>query len=196
MWVVKLSGELADEEGLAGWLSELVILGGGRVVIVPGCWSSAAFVWERQHNWGFDDVTGANMLALARAQYGLLMHALAPDLIPAITADDIRATLQAGRVAVWMPFSLVRKEPDDLTHMDLSSDCVAAWLASHLNAERLILIKSAAFDASASLEQHVRQGILDERFGQYLSAATCPVDLMHKNDVKRMRNLLLSGTTS
>lgn len=195
MWVVKLSGELADEGDLAKWLAELVDLGGGRVVIVPGCWSSAAFVWERQRLWGFDELTGANMLALARAQYGLLMHAVAPELIPAVTADDIRAALQSGRVAVWMPLALIRKNPDELTHIDLSSDCVAAWLASHLNAERLVLIKSARFDANASLEQHVDQGILDERFGQYLATASCPIDLMHKDELKRMRNLLLCGTT-
>lgn len=195
MWVVKLAGGLAQEPALGEWLSELMTLGGGRIVIVPGRWSSAEFVRTLQQDWQLDDLSAYNMMVLARAQYGVLMNGLAPDLVPAVTAEDIRAVLQRGGVAVWMPFSLMRQDIDEMANVDLSSDCVAAWLAAHLNAERLVLLKSRPFNPEATLAEQVRDGILDERFSRYLSTAACPVDLMHKYDVARMRALLLNGAT-
>lgn len=194
MWIVKLAGSLAEEPAISEWLSELVNLGGGRVVIVPGRWGSAAFVRELQLSWQFDDLSAYNMMVLARAQYGVFMNGLAPDLIPAVTADEIRSVLHRGGVAVWMPFPLLRQEADEMADVDLSSDCVAAWLAAHLNAERLVLVKSRPFRSDATLAQHLHDGVLDERFGRYLSTAACPVDLVQKDDIDRMRALLLNGS--
>ncbi len=193
MWVIKLGGGLAQDPILDEWLAQLTTLGGGRAVVVPGRGCSAGFVRELQLQWQFDDLVAHNMLVLARAQYGLLMGGLAPALAPAIGAADIRGILQRGGVALWMPLSLMREQADEMAVPDMTSDCIAAWLAAHLNAERLILVKSRPINTEASIAQHIRDGVLDQRFARYARIAACPVDVLHKSEPQRLQSLLLNG---
>ncbi|AFK63173.1 aspartate/glutamate/uridylate kinase [Advenella kashmirensis WT001] len=196
MWVVKLDGALAHDDTLQDWVEELSTVGGGRVIIVPGRWHGADFVREMKARWSLDRLVTHNMLLLTGAQYGLLISSMAPQISPVLDARHVRQTLQRGGVALWMPLSLMRDIPDDLTDSTISSDSIAAWLATHLNAERLILVKTRPFFSNVNVAQHIRDGVLDEGFRKYADQLACPVTLLHKSELSRFHLMLLNGSSS
>ena len=192
MWVVKIGGSLSHDPALREWLTRLWEVGGGRVVIVPGGGDFADAVRQYQHEWHFDDLAAHNMCLLAMAQYAILMQGVVPELVLASNEDRIRRALRDGRVAVWVPPDLMRSTPDSMTNWDTTSDSLAAWLSSLLNAERLMIVKSCDVDASAPLEALAARGILDRRFPAYVRDANYIVEIFSKGDADVMRDRLLN----
>jgi aspartokinase-like uncharacterized kinase len=191
MWVVKIGGSLSHDPLLREWLTQLWELGGGRVVIVPGGGDFADKVRQYQSEWRFDDLAAHNMCLLAMTQYAILMQGVLPELMLAANEDRIRRALREGRVAVWVPTGLMRDTPDSMTNWDTTSDSLAAWLSTTLNAERLMVVKSCPVDADAPLETLAATGVLDSGFVNYVSEANYVVELFNKGDVGLMRDRLL-----
>jgi aspartokinase-like uncharacterized kinase len=191
MWVVKLGGSLNRDALLPQWLELLSTLGRGRVTVVPGGGAFADQAREAQAHWRFDDVAAHNMAVLAMAQTATMLHALSPGLQPAMRDAEIRRLLRWGRTALWVPLELLRDRPDELTSWDVSSDSLALWLARRLNAERLIVIKSCDVDAGQSLQQCTQSGVLDRRFASWAEGVAFPIDLVHREDLPRVRSLLI-----
>jgi aspartokinase-like uncharacterized kinase len=192
MWVVKIGGSLSHDPALREWLTRLWEVGGGRVVIVPGGGDFADAVRQYQHEWQFDDLAAHNMCLLAMAQYAILMQGVVPELVLASNEDRIRRALRDGRVAVWVPTDLMRATPDSMTNWDTTSDSLAAWLSTLLNAERLMIVKSCDVDADAPLETLAAKGIVDRRFPAYVRDANYIVEIFSKGDVAVMRDRLLN----
>jgi aspartokinase-like uncharacterized kinase len=192
MWVVKIGGSLSHEPTLRHWLAELCEIGGGRVVIVPGGGDFADKVRQYQNEWRFDDLAAHNMCLLAMTQYALLMQGVLPELVLASSEAKIRRTLRDGHVAVWVPTALMRDTPDAMSNWDTTSDSLAAWLSTMLNAERLILVKSCPIAADDPLETLAEAGVVDCRFVEYVNDANYVVELFDRNNVALMRDRLLN----
>ncbi|MGF6573456.1 Amino acid kinase family protein [Paraburkholderia fungorum] len=193
MWVVKIGGSLSHESTLRHWLTELGEVGGGRVVIVPGGGDFADKVRQYQSEWRFDDLAAHNMCLLAMTQYALLMQGVVPELVLASSEAKIRRTLRDGHVAVWVPTALMRDTPDAMSNWDTTSDSLAAWLSTMLNAERLIVVKSCPIAADDRLETLAAAGVVDCRFVDYVKDANYVVELLDKNSVALMRDRLLNS---
>ncbi|CAE6781345.1 hypothetical protein R69658_05265 [Paraburkholderia aspalathi] len=192
MWVVKIGGSLSHEPTLRQWLTELCEVGGGRVVIVPGGGDFADKVRQYQSEWRFDDLTAHNMCLLAMTQYAILMQGVLPELVLASSEAKIRRALRDGHVAVWMPTALMRDTPDAMSNWDTTSDSLAAWLSTMLNAERLIVVKSCPISEDERLETLAEAGVVDRRFVDYVNEANYVVDLFNKDNVALMRDRLLN----
>ncbi|CAG9269602.1 aspartate kinase [Paraburkholderia unamae] len=193
MWVVKIGGSLSHEPMLRQWLTELCEVGGGRIVIVPGGGDFADRVRQYQSEWRFDDLAAHNMCLLAMAQYALLMQGLLPELVLATSEAKIRRALRDGHVAVWVPTALMRETPDAMSNWDTTSDSLAAWLSTMLNAERLIVVKSCPLDGDEGLEALAASGVVDRRFVDYVREANYVVELFNKDHVELMRDRLLNA---
>jgi 5-(aminomethyl)-3-furanmethanol phosphate kinase len=192
MWVVKIGGSLSHDPALREWLTQLWEVGGGRVVIVPGGGDFADAVRQYQHEWRFDDLAAHNMCLLAMAQYAILMQGVVPELVLASNEDRIRRALRDGRVAVWIPTDLMRTTADGMTNWDTTSDSLAAWLSTSLNAERLMIVKSCAVASDASVEALAASGVVDARFPAYVRDANYVVEVLSKDDGSIMRDRLLN----
>jgi aspartokinase-like uncharacterized kinase len=192
MWVVKIGGSMSRDPVLKEWLVRLCQIGSGRVVIVPGGAAFADQVRAYHTYWRFGDLPAHNMAVLAMAQFGLLMQGLCPELMLAANDEMIRQTLRQARVAVWMPFEALRERPDELTRWSVTSDSLAAWLSGRLNAERLVLVKACEIDPGASIDQQIASGVVDAEFAAFTRAAAYPIDILNKNELARMRELLLA----
>jgi 5-(aminomethyl)-3-furanmethanol phosphate kinase len=192
MWVVKIGGSLSHDPSLRDWLTQLWEVGGGRVVIVPGGGDFADRVRVYQKEWAFDDLAAHNMCLLAMTQFALMMQGVLPDLVLASNEDMIRRTLRNGKVAVWMPIGLMSTTPNEMTNWDTTSDSLAAWLSTSLNAERLLVVKSCELAADTPLDALASAGVLDARFVEYVNDANYVVELFNKGDVALMRERLLN----
>jgi aspartokinase-like uncharacterized kinase len=193
MWVVKIGGSLSHDPSLRDWLTQLWELGGGRVVIVPGGGDFADRVRVYQKEWQFSDLAAHNMCLLAMTQYALMMQGVLPEFVLATNEDMIRRTLRNGKVAVWMPIGLMSATPNEMSNWDTTSDSLAAWLSTSLNAERLMLVKSCVVDSGRPLEVLASEGVLDARFVDYVNDANYVIELFNKGDVALMRERLLNS---
>ena len=192
MWVVKIGGSLSHDPALRGWLTELAEMGGGRVVIVPGGGDFADKVRQYQAEWRFNDLAAHNMCLLAMTQYALMMQGLAPELVLASSEAKVRRALRDGRVAIWVPTALMRDEPDAMSNWDTTSDSLAAWLSTMLNAERLIVVKSCPIELGEPIESLASSGIVDRRFLGYVKDANYLVEFFNKDDIERVHERLLN----
>jgi aspartokinase-like uncharacterized kinase len=190
--VVKIGGSLSHEPALRQWLIELCEVGGGRVVIVPGGGDFADKVRQYQSEWSFDDLAAHNMCLLAMTQYALLMQGVLPELVLASSEAKIRRALRDGHVAVWVPTALMRDTPDAMSNWDTTSDSLAAWLSTMLNAERLIVVKSCPISGNERLETLAAAGVVDRSFVDYVNEANYVVELFNKDNVELMRDRLLN----
>jgi 5-(aminomethyl)-3-furanmethanol phosphate kinase len=191
MWIVKIGGSLNSNPLLPAWLDLLAQCGGGRVTVVCGGGVFADEVRRAQRHWRLSDLSAHNMAVLAMAQTAYLMHGLSPALQLSRSHADIRRVLQTGGTALWLPFEMQRDQADANTNWEVSSDSIALELAQRLNAERLVVVKSCVIDPKASLAQLCEAGVVDARFAARSDGASFPIDVVHHDELGRVRALLL-----
>ena len=191
MWIVKIGGSLNTNPMLPAWLDLLAQCGGGRVTVVCGGGGFADEVRRAQSHWRLSDLSAHNMAVLAMAQTAYLMHGLNPGLQLARGKADIRRVLHKGGTALWLPFEMQRDQPDANTNWEVTSDSIALDLARRLNAERLVLVKSCEIEPKASLARLGETGIVDARFASLADGAAFPIDIVHHDELGRVRALLL-----
>jgi aspartokinase-like uncharacterized kinase len=187
MWVVKLGGSLARNGQLRPWIQILAGQGEGdgsdpssgtgpALAVVPGGGLFADRVREMQAFLGFDDLTAHRMAVLAMEQYGLMLAGLCPALVPVSSAAALLRAARRGDIPLWMPSRMVIERGDIPGLWEVTSDSLAAWLASYLKAKCLILVKSVdpVADDTQSKEQAAvplfalqERGIIDRAFAKF-----------------------------
>lgn len=179
MWVVKIGGSLQDSSSLVEWLDNLLTFGSGKVVIVAGGGKFADAVRQSQQKLGFDDSSAHKMALLAMEQYAHLLAGLAPKLRLVSDLKSINACLASERVAVWLPYEMVMREPEIAASWDVTSDGLAAWLAIQLQINSLILVKSAALPTDYSDPQElVELGLIDPFLADLLARSSLDTSWM------------------
>lgn len=181
--IVKLGGSLHDAPELPAWLNALAEAG-GRVVLVPGGGPFADQVRATQARLGFPDRVAHRMALLAMAQYGLMLCGLVPGLVPAASREEMLAILARGDTPVWLPEQLCLDNPEIPENWDVTSDSLAVWLAGHLGAEALALVKHATpggvWDAAAL----AREGLVDSAFPGFMARRPLALRLFGRNDAR------------
>ena len=164
LWVVKLGGSLAESPHLPRWLDALSQT---EAVIVPGGGPFADAVREAQACWGFDDHTAHHMAILAMRQYGLMLAGLNPKLMLAETQALYKHSSQAR---IWLPDPRELDQAGIPVSWDVTSDTLAAWLTTEIQAANLLLVKSVALKPTTSVyrfAQLLDQGWVDPVFEEY-----------------------------
>lgn len=183
MWVVKLGGSLLDTSELEAWLDIVSRYGDGKVVIVPGGGIFADAVRHAQQQTGVSDKVAHHMAVLAMDQYGVLMAGLNAKVVTAASELEIAERGWQHRGIVWLPSKMVCAEESIPASWDITSDSLAAWLAKTLNAEHLILVKSARpLEGQNSIEKLTSEGIVDPRFGDFIHRQNFKTWVLGKED--------------
>ena len=187
-WVVKLGGSLASTPELKKWLQVLAVHGRGRVIIVPGGGPFADQVRIAQQQWGFDDATAHKMAILAMEQYGLMLSRIETDLVVVHSLTDIKKALSSQRLALWFPAKMLFDSSELPLTWDITSDSIAAWLATKTNATNLLLVKHQASEINKSnLDDLQMSGAVDSGFKQLLLDACFHVSILGKSDSDAFR---------
>lgn len=171
-WVAKLGGSLADSPYLQAWLDALAEHGAGRVVVVPGGGPFADAVRSLQARRRFDDASAHAMAVLAMQQYGWMLRGLCPRLVLEADVDRLRERLAEGHCVVWLPELLQLDAAGVPASWDVTSDSLAAWLAGRIGAGDLLMVKSVAVAADASLDTLQAEGVIDPAFAGYCRTGT------------------------
>jgi aspartokinase-like uncharacterized kinase len=199
--VVKVGGSLiadADLRPLLETLGRLAQTNG--LVIVPGGGPLADAVREMDRLHAPGDSAAHWMAVLAMDQHAHLLAGLLPTADLVVDAQGARRAVEAGHVAILAPFAWLRAT-DPLPHRwDVTSDSIAAWAASQLDARRLILLKAVDgvtdgtqdLLAEASLSSLASTGIVDDYFPRALSPAR-ECWILNGRHPDRIEDLLRNG---
>jgi aspartokinase-like uncharacterized kinase len=174
--VVKLGGSLLSASTLPACLAQAMTMP-GRVVIVAGGGVFADLVRSEQLRWQFDNVAAHRMAILAMQQMAVLCQRLQP----ALTAfNHVADFSDSAEKSIWMPDWGELDQAKVHASWDITSDSLAAWLASRLNAARLLLIKAGDVDQSASLAQLQQQGLLDPAFSDFAEPQRVAISVINQ----------------
>lgn len=191
MWVVKLGGSLLGAPELKHWLQLFADKGDGRVVIVPGGSVFADAVRLAQQRSQIHDTLAHRLAVMAMDQYGLLLAGLNPKLATASSELEIAERGWQHRGIIWLPSAMVCADEQIPQDWGVSSDSLAAWLASKLNASHLLLIKSHVPVKSdrksppqASVQDLQQTGMLDTRFHEFIQQQNFRSWLLAKSDYR------------
>ena len=102
------------------------------------------------------------MALLAMQQTAWLIKGLEPRFVLADSVDLIKQ-LATNHVVLWLPNLAELDNAGVPASWNVTSDSLAAWLAKTLNANELLLVKSAEITA-VSLEKLQERGIVDAAF--------------------------------
>ena len=192
MWVIKLGGSLLGQPELPQWLNALTRFGDGKIVIVPGGGLFADAVREAQAETLIADGLAHEMAVMAMDQYAMLMTGLNPDLVMAASELEIAESGWQHRAIVWKPSSMVLADTHLPRNWDLTSDSLAAWLATKLNAEHLLIVKSIAQITEKNLyvEDLMESGVVDRYFGHYACHQSFRTWLLTKSEFIKINRLI------
>ena len=176
MRVIKLGGSLLDfdgwEKALLTWLAgqptatSILIVGGGR---------KADAVRAAQ---GLDSVAAhwAAIRAMAENADSVLKR-LGATRVRALTAIE---RLKDGSLAVLDPFAFLNRCQDDPRprvglpqDWSVTSDSIAAWVATAVGADELVLLKSCLPVQSTTRRQAALDGYIDAYFPQAAAGIEC-----------------------
>ena len=168
--VIKLGGSLMRSAELTLWLESITKLAQKtRVIIVPGGGEFADKVRETQQSLCFDNQTAHRLALLAMFQYGYLLTGLNPSIKIIENIDELLSTKDSQMPMLWLPDVLLNDFSEIPASWDYSSDSIALWLATKVNAEQLILIKTIdKLTSDYDLKSLINEGYIDQGFSSLL----------------------------
>lgn len=177
IWVIKLGGSLLGTPALMHWLNIIHQHGDGRVVIVPGGSVFADAVREAQLISGISDKTAHHLALLAMDQYGLMLAGMHDGLVTASSELELAERSYQHRGIVWLPSMMVMMDEDIPQNWEVTSDSLSAWLAKKINAQYLVIVKSANLSHypvrdGIDAQQLIDDEIVDQQFGDFISLET------------------------
>lgn len=164
--VLKIGGSLSESDAAARLMRGLAASRPQRLVIVPGGGEFADAVRATQTRHALSEPTAHHMALLAMQMVGAMLADFASGFVLAETVDEFSAAWQRDQIPIWAPARMLRAAPEIPASWDVTSDSLAAWLAGHIGAARLVLVKSCEVpaDISGDAAALAAAGIVDPRF--------------------------------
>jgi aspartokinase-like uncharacterized kinase len=164
--VLKIGGSLLESDAAARLVRGLAASRPPRLVIVPGGGRFADEVRGAQKRHGLGERTAHHMALLAMETVGAMLADFAPGFVLAETVDELSAAWQWDQTAIWAPARMALASAEIPASWDVTSDSLSAWLAGHIGAARLVVVKSCAVPADISCDATslATAGIVDPGF--------------------------------
>jgi aspartokinase-like uncharacterized kinase len=143
--VVKVGGGLlAHPAQLDAVLAELAAAAREiPLLVIPGGGAFADAVRDADRRIGLSHDAAHWMAVLAMDQYGHLIASRMSNATLVMRSSDAISALKDGKTPVLAPYQWMR-EIDPLPHSwEVTSDSISAWVAGHVGAEHLVLVKPA-----------------------------------------------------
>ncbi len=190
--VLKLGGSLF-ESGQLGDVLNVVVQSTRPLVIVPGGGPFADAVRAAQRDIGFSDQMAHRMAVLAMQQMALLIADLQPKFTAATSIADFQSAWAAGQTPVWSPFEMVDADAGLPRTWSMTSDGLAAWLATRLEGASVALVKSCAVPRNATAQTLAEDSTVDAEFARIVSQSALDWQVIGAGDTQRLSKLLLTN---
>lgn len=181
MKVVKVGGSLERSCNLKTYLTKIDEHYPAGLIIVPGGGVFADTVRQAQQRWHFEDDRAHRMAIIAMQQMALLFQSILSGFTFAETLKEINERSGNGERLIWWPDFKLLDQAGISAGWDVTSDSLAAWLAGALNADELILVKSAEIPAGLDLSALTRLGIVDPCFIEFTKNTAYRITLINKD---------------
>ena len=169
--VLKVGGSLGRRRGRIGPLMREVaeLARDCAVLVVPGGGRFADLVRSEMRRLDLGEAQAHRMALLGMDQYGLALAGFTPGARVTRTLNGAVRLARAGRTPILLAAAMVAREPNLEKSFRLTSDSIAAFVATRLGARRLVLLKSVPrlnrkIATPAGLARLKRQGIVDPLF--------------------------------
>lgn len=166
MNVIKLGGSLLEAEKMLVCLNHILEFN-EKIVVVCGGGVFADTVRNAQKKWHFDDIVAHKMAVLAMQQTAMMLQ----NLNPKFTLESTILNLKNHRFSIWLPDIFDLNVAQISPSWEMTSDSLAAWLATELDAKKLIIVKSCDVDSSLNVEELTAKGIVDGEFAHFVTGA-------------------------
>lgn len=139
--VIKIGGSLVEEperlRALCHKLSELAKK--YSIVVVPGGGQFADVVRDFDSRFRLSSGVSHRMAILGMDQFGLLLSQFIPDSCATYLLDDVKQLSEVRVVPIFLPSRLMFKEDPLENSWGVTSDSIAAYVASRLRAKKVVL---------------------------------------------------------
>jgi aspartokinase-like uncharacterized kinase len=188
--VIKIGGSLAEDPATLRALCSRIgeIAKKHRVVVVPGGGKFADVVREFDQQFGLSPVISHRMAILGMDQFGLLLSQIIPNSCASCLLNDAKQLSEIGVVPIFLPSRLMFQADSLEPSWDVTSDSVAAYVASRLSADKVILITDVDGIFTSDPKKHSDAKLMNE-----LSASEL-LGLIHRTSVDRFLPKLLLNT--
>jgi len=140
--VIKVGGSLAEDpaalRALCNKLSEIAKK--HRIVVVPGGGKFADVVREFDRRYALSPEISHRMAILGMDQFGLLLSQIIPNSCATYLLNDAKQLSEIRVVPIFLPSRLMFQDGPLEHSWDVTSDSIAAYIASRLNADKVILV--------------------------------------------------------
>ncbi len=140
--VIKVGGSLASSPSILKAFCRSLgsIAEKHQAMVVPGGGEFADIVRDLDKRYFLNPITAHRMAILGMDQYGLLLGQLIPNSMIAQTITEVLNIVESSKLAVFLPSTLVLKSDSLEVSWDVTSDSIAAYIASRMCAKKLILV--------------------------------------------------------
>lgn len=193
--IVKTGGSLAETGRLAGVLA-LIARAKRPVIVVPGGGQFADKVRDLQNVLRFDDTSAHRLAILGMHQMAELYFTLQPRFAAADSPDGFTRVLAVGQIPVWLPLRMCEGDGEIPADWSITSDGLAARLAERLGALPVVLLKSAAVDATSDARRLADEGVVDPVFPDIVARAGLDWRVLGPEGDDELASLLSAGETA
>lgn len=188
---IKIGGSLYESEYLKNWLDAISEYSDRNIVLIPGGGPFADLVRATDKEFDLDQKKVHLMAVLAMQQYGMMLNSICPTMQLAGNKQKIKNAWHSGKVAVWEPFEMVRNECTLEASWAHTSDSIAAWFASYMQIDQLLLVKSADKVISIKdLSVLAEHECVDKKLPGLVSDFSLSTHVLHKSQFSEFKNLI------
>ncbi len=166
MIIIKLGGSLFKQQKITTCLAHIEkIKIQQKMVLVIGGGMFVEQVRIAQKQWNFNDTIAHEMAILAMQQTALFCKSMQPDFEICHFVKTILTSTETK--IIWSPKIEELNQFSIPATWEITSDSLSAWLAHVLDAEKLIVVKSAKIKPKIPISTLIETGILDKKFADF-----------------------------
>ena len=158
-------------------------------IVVPGGGNFANYIRVTQKRLKFNNEVAHNMALLAMSQYGYFLTGINKNIN--IIKDIERINTSNKGSFLWLPDNLIENNIELPKTWDFSSDSIALWLATFLQADKLIMVKSKKifFDKS-NIDIHITRNDIDKGFKELIDKYKGELIFLDKGQYDELREII------
>ena len=165
MWVIKLGGSWLSNPKLKNLIKLLQCRSKNITTLVVGGGFFADSVRKAQTHLNFDESLAHNLALKATEFYAKIIANICDNVELTNNLDNLPKN---NKLKIWTPYRYLKEKNCLEKNWNSTSDSIACWLADHIGADGLILIKSLEIkEKKINLRNLEKRGVIDKNFKKY-----------------------------